>query len=161
MQEKNQLQNTKSPKFMADGMIFGLVNWLILLGYDVEKRRPAKKISNQLFSDRIFLTKSSRGSEEESQKRFIIKSNSLWEQIKEIVNAFPIDFKATFLMRCSKCNKLLEDVNISEVKDKIPPLVAERISQCRRCSSCTKIYWDGTHCDRMRKTIKENLGIDF
>lgn len=161
------MQNSNSenglPKFLADGMLFGLVKWLILLGYDVEKRNPKESIAEieQKYPDRIFLTMRLRDDEEKPSKIFNIKSKDTWEQLKEVVGTFPIDFKGSFLSRCSECNLPLDVVEIEDVKEQLPKLVAQWIQECRRCPGCKKLYWKGTHYDRMCAAIVEKLGIDI
>lgn len=163
MQEKNQSEIGLSPSFIVDGMLFGLAKWLVMLGYDAQKKVGGNIniMSDEGNRHKIFLTMSLRHDEDKPENSFIIKNRNIWEQVKEVTEAFPINYKNTFLSRCSKCNVLLDKVEIDKVKENLPEFTASHIKECRRCPRCLRLYWEGTHCENMRLEIKNKLKINI
>jgi uncharacterized protein len=41
------------------------------------------------------------------------------------------------------------------VRDLVPPRTAELYDEFRRCRQCSRVYWKGTHYERMRRWIDE------
>jgi hypothetical protein len=58
--------------------------------------------------------------------------------------------------RCLRCNDLLEPVLDEDVAAaQLPPRVRERHAAFRRCPACGRLYWPGTHHQRMERLISE------
>ena len=51
--------------------------------------------------------------------------------------------------RCSECNGELEDVSREGVADVAPPHVLATALRFRRCSGCGRVYWPGSHGERI------------
>ncbi len=68
-----------------------------------------------------------------------------------ILRRFDVDVEP--MSRCSKCNSIVEPVDIETVKDSIPEGVLERCDEYWKCTGCEQIYWKGTHWDEIMSTI--------
>ena len=61
--------------------------------------------------------------------------------------------------RCMCCNAPLARVEQdSSVLDALPAAVAETYTEFSRCPGCGKVFWRGTHWERMKKLAAEVLG---
>lgn len=52
--------------------------------------------------------------------------------------------------RCAACNGLLAGAGREEVSGTVPAAVLSRHASFYRCTSCGKVYWDGSHLERLR-----------
>ncbi len=55
------------------------------------------------------------------------------------------------------CNGALHPVEKHAVLHRLPPGVQEDFDAFAECEDCGKIYWAGSHYDRMRAMIEEIL----
>ena len=148
-------------KFLCDQMLGTLAKWLRLFGFDTfyansemedeELLQVAKK------EDRVIITRDkqliARGKKE---KLPVIEMNTtgLDEQLTLVLKNVDIDQKA-ILSRCSVCNTILNEIKKSEVKNKVPGKIFENNEKFWFCSKCDKIYWMGSHYERILNTIEK------
>jgi uncharacterized protein with PIN domain len=52
--------------------------------------------------------------------------------------------------RCAACNGLLASAGREDVAESIPAAVLSRHDGFYRCTGCAKVYWDGSHLERLR-----------
>jgi hypothetical protein len=55
--------------------------------------------------------------------------------------------------RCLRCNRLLEEMAWKEALDAVPEYVARTHRRFRRCAACGRVFWAGTHRERMCRRI--------
>jgi uncharacterized protein with PIN domain len=151
-------------KFIADGMLGKLARWLRLAGHDViyigDLKVPAGEQDDALLSlsrgeDRVLLTSDielHRRARRAGVKSAFVQGNDLVDQLVQVSrrSGSKIHIRPEN-SRCPMCNGMLEEVDKDEVEGKVPGNVLESQSEFWRCSSCGKIYWQGTHW----KTIVE------
>jgi uncharacterized protein with PIN domain len=53
------------------------------------------------------------------------------------------------------CNEPLRPVSKAEVHKRVPPRIAARHEEFRECPACRRVYWEGSHYQRMRRWIEE------
>ena len=152
-------------KALCDQMLGTLAKWLRLFGFDTfyansemedeELLQVAKK------EDRVIITRDkqliARGKKE---KLSVIGMNTtdLDEQLNLVLKNVDIDQKA-ILSRCSVCNTILDEIEKSEVKDKVPTKIFENNEKFWFCSKCDKIYWMGSHYERILGKIEKIKSI--
>jgi uncharacterized protein len=77
------------------------------------------------------------------------------EQLKEVVSRLDLLAKARPLTRCICCNALLERVPLEEVDtSRLPEDIRAAASRISRCGGCGRLYWRGSHYDRMVEEIR-------
>ncbi len=76
-------------------------------------------------------------------------------QLAEVVHFYGLSDKILAFSRCMRCNGILVPVSKDEILDQIEPLTRKYYHIFHRCSSCTHIYWSGSHREPMEKDIKE------
>jgi len=161
----NYKMRQEGKKFIVDAMLGRLSRWMILLGYDAVYFRgqtDKELLEKALEEGRIIITRDTRLVENRPQKQMLlIRSTQFWEQVRQVVEAFPMNFRDTILTRCSICSVLLEQVDLESMRGEIPIKAREQATELFRCPCCGHLYWDGTHPIHIMKQLKENLGNIF
>ena len=131
-------------------MLGSLARWLRFMGYDTAYPEPGPDralVERVRLENRILLTR-----DKELAGRVAgaiqIHSDNLEEQIREVATALPLRLVDP-LSRCSLCNELLVPAPLEEVNDLVPEGVRSRHQLFWRCPSCRRVYWQGTHWDKM------------
>jgi len=75
------------------------------------------------------------------------------EQLKEVFRWFDLKSRINPFTRCMECNGLLEEVLKEEIINRLFPKTREYYYCFKRCTVCNRIYWEGSHYERMRKYI--------
>lgn len=149
----------RDPKFILDVHLGKLAKHLRLLGFDVlfdsslEDENIAKISARE---HRIVLTRD----------KGLLKNNRVthgyWvrkihpeEQIKEIVDRFDLTRKVKPFTRCLECNDLLVTVNQEEIKEYLPQNTTKYYQKFNQCPSCHKVYWKGSHYQKMEEFINK------
>jgi len=55
--------------------------------------------------------------------------------------------------RCLACNALLSEAPPHEVQERVPPRVQASQSRFQQCPDCRRVYWPGTHHQRMQALV--------
>jgi uncharacterized protein with PIN domain len=148
-------------RFVADRMLGKLAKWLRVFGYDVVYLRQAadEEIVQRLGEGRIFLTRNRRaGPWQQQGKVFVVHANEPKKQLREVVQGLRLAMIDTELFsRCLSCNSLLHTVSREEVRAEVPDYIYQTQSQFHRCCDCGKVYWSGSHSEKMRQQLEEIL----
>ena len=59
--------------------------------------------------------------------------------------------------RCMDCNGELRKTSKKQIQHRLEPLTKKYYDTFRICGECGKIYWAGSHRQRMEKKIKALL----
>jgi uncharacterized protein len=86
---------------------------------------------------------------------YIVRSRDPKEQLAEVLNHFGLLNRLRPFSRCMICNGVLEKVLKAEVYPLLPAKVREYPDEFTRCQGCRKIYWKGTHYERMNKFLHQ------
>ena len=150
--------STAGLKFVADSMLGTLAKRLRMLGYDViflgdVADRELIKVSKE--EGRILLTRDTNIVKIRGVNACLIKSTRVNPQLREVVKKLnlKIDRKRMFTI-CSECNVPLSDIDKKSIKDKVPKLVYDSFKEFKTCTSCKRIYWPGTHYERLLEEFK-------
>lgn len=148
-------------KFLCDQMLGSLAKWLRLIGFDTfyanSEMQDDELIQIAKKEERIVITRDKELiSKIKKQKLPSIELNitDLDEQLKIVLNYVSINQK-NVLSRCSVCNTKLNEIAKKDVQDKVPERVFENNEKFWFCSKCDKIYWAGTHYDKIKNKIKK------
>lgn len=81
--------------------------------------------------------------------------HSVWaeEQAVEVIRRFQLENDIRRFRRCPVCNGIIEPVEKTAVAARLEPLTKRYYSEFFQCSACRKIYWKGTHYDRIVKKL--------
>lgn len=145
------------PRFIADCHLGGLARMLRMAGFDTafrndyDDREIAERADREL---RIVLTR-----DLELLKLRTIRHGAYVHALKaeaqfaEVVRRFDLLPRFAPFSRCLLCNVLLHDVDKEAVIDQLPPSVRQHQQRFRRCPSCQRIYWPGSHWERMQAML--------
>ena len=149
-------------QFITDLMLGRLARWLRLLGFDTssgvvdddEILRVAKTENRSLLTRDKMLFESARRLDIAG---FYISSSNLQGQLLELfgemgVTHVELDPNGS---RCPVCNGTIASVETGEVEDRVPPKVREFHREFWSCSRCEKVYWMGTHWEKIEKEIND------
>ncbi len=152
----------RDTKFVLDVHLRKLARRMRLLGFDTDyaDRRDDSTLADisgrenriLLTCDRQLLMRKivSRG--------IIIRSRDPEEQIIEVIERLQLRELINPFTRCIECNGLIAAVDLSspvynDIKSSIPEGVLEWCNEFYRCTSCERIYWRGSHYDRLIKRV--------
>ena len=86
----------------------------------------------------------------------LIEDIEVRAQLKQVVQELNLSLRPFTL--CIECNLPLEPRTKEEVEELVPPYVFRTQSQYLQCPSCQRVYWRGTHWERMARELQE-LGL--
>ena len=143
-------------RFIADRTLGKLAKALRMLGFDVIARRgenAAEAASAAAGEGRLFLTRSRRGFDKVAGlQSFIVEANDPREQMKEVLTKLGLKPDPDrFFSRCLLCNEALQPVSKEEVEGRVPDFIFASYADFHLCPGCRRIYWPGTHFQRMKE----------
>jgi len=149
----------RGPKFVLDVHLGTLARYLRMLGIDSSYKNDFKKdeiVNISLIEKRTILSKDRNLlKRKEITQGYWIRNDNPVNQVKEVIERFHLQNFIKEFTRCLECNSLLTAVNKSEIESELPPKVKERQNEFHRCTACNKIYWKGSHYEKMKKLITE------
>lgn len=74
-------------------------------------------------------------------------------QLAEVLGRFDLAEQMEPFTRCTRCNTLVEPIDVESVADRLLPRTRERYREYRRCPGCGRVYWQGAHYDRLRALL--------
>ena len=146
-------------RFALDVHLGKLASFLRLLGFDSLYRRDFEDESLARLSNaerRILLTRD-RGLLKRSQVTYgyWVRETSPRLQLIEVVRRFGLWGRLEPFGRCLRCNGEIESVPGDEVASRLPPRTREQYREFWRCPKCDRVYWKGSHHDRMQGFLQE------
>lgn len=79
------------------------------------------------------------------------------EQFREVALRFGLAALSQPFTRCLHCNAELLPAAMEDVIDRLPPSVCETQREFRTCPVCRRVYWKGTHWQRMSALLASAL----
>ena len=151
--------STNKPIFVVDAMLGNLAKKLRILGYDSKyfsSIEDDKLILIAKNEKRIILTKDeqlTRNAEKQNIVFVLIRGSDESDQIMQINTKIKLDrfVVDTNNSRCIVCNGNLQPVEKYRIIGKIPEGILEREKNFWMCDSCKKIYWEGTHFEKLKE----------
>lgn len=149
----------RNPKFILDVHLGRLVKYLRLLGFDTIYRNDFTDneiIETAATEDRIILTRDvGILKRNEVNKGYWIRNQDPKEQVKEVVKRFDLYRHVEPFKHCLECNGLISKVSKESIQDRLLPGTRKYYDTFYQCPDCQRIYWEGSHYQRMLKTIRE------
>jgi len=142
-------------RFVVDHMLGSLARWLRMLGYDSFYNRDAGDA--ELFEiaekeNRIILTRDKELAER--GQGYFVPSTSLEDQLAAVGRRYGLSFRPDRI-RCSVCNGELDGIEAAEVRELVPKKSLDNSTEFWRCGDCGKIYWNGTHWDKILERFQK------
>ncbi len=143
-------------RFVADHMLGRLAKWLRILGYDTvysPSLDDPDLVRISQAEGRLLLTRDTGIARRKGVDCLLVNSDKLDEQLAQVVRHCGLHLDGELMSRCLRCNEVLDEVHRETARDRVPPYVWQTQSQFRRCPACSRLYWRGTHWDKMRERI--------
>ncbi len=151
----------REPRFILDTHLGRLARYLRMLGFDALYRNnygDDELARASVAEGRILLTRDAG-----LLKRGIIthgywvRQTDIGGQVLEIVGRFDLAARVAPFQRCLRCNALLRPVEKDTIAARLPPMVRREHREFQKCPDCGRIYWKGSHYDRMQRWIQRVL----
>lgn len=147
--------------FVLDVHLGKLATLLRLLGFDTlyQNNFTDKQIvSIAKEQERIVLTRDIGLLKHKSiQRGYWLRSQQPVAQVKETVHRFSLGNNVHPFRRCLSCNGLIQPVAKQDILDQLPPNTVLYFHEFYQCRNCKKVYWKGSHYERMLQLISDIL----
>lgn len=148
-------------RFVLDTHLGKLANLLRMLGFDTlysnrfEDDELAEISSRE---QRILLTRDlgvlKRGI---VRYGYFVRQTDPQQQIGEILRRYDLLTDLVPFRRCMACNGLLHPVDKAQVWEQLSDSTRQYYDEFHQCEACGKIYWKGSHYDKMQAFIQDML----
>jgi uncharacterized protein len=147
-------------KFICDDMLGKLARLLRGLGYDTYYQKDIQDhqlLRMALEEERVVVTRDRKLVQVKTIPRYVlIWSDQPLAQLEELLQKLSVSpDKEGFFSRCMECNTILQKIEREKVKDRVYPYVYQTQDNFWHCPTCDKIYWAGTHIQRMKEKLKK------
>lgn len=144
--------------FLADAHLGGLARFLRMLGFDTlhDQRWPDAQIRRIAHEDSRILLSRDRGLLmcREVARGCYVRAIRVEAQLAEVASRYGLSDEARPFTLCLCCNVALENLPKRAAAGRVPDRVLELYERFTHCSACGRIYWPGTHYERMSKALQ-------
>ena len=84
----------------------------------------------------------------------LVRAHDPDAQLLEVLRFFGLKPPFATFTRCLRCNDPLISVPKADILDRLLPLTRKHFTEFRRCPSCDRVYWAGSHHERMRERVE-------
>jgi len=147
-------------KFIADAHLGKLTKYMRLCGLDTSfmtHQHDHEIINLALQEKRVILTR-----DREMLKNgkvthgYWVRSEIPREQIKEVISRFDLTNCLLPYSRCLVCNNAIVEVAKESILSQLLPETIKCFNEYWKCVNCGRIYWKGSHWERMRGMVEES-----
>ncbi len=151
-------------KFIADVHLGKLARLLRSLGFDTAYQNSFSNkelITISREQDRVLLSRNSSLTKNDQVKAFILTSEDPLTQLKQVISQFQLNDQLHPFTVCTVCNGALEKVPKENIVHLLEPNTMRYFNEFWQCNHCKRIYWKGSHYERMLKTIERIVSSKF
>lgn len=138
-------------------MLGTLAKWLRILGYDTlfdPALNDHQLVRLARAENRLLLTRDRQLAQRRGVRVLLVVSEHLDDQIRQVVVDLELEPVRTF-SRCPVCNEPLELMDHSAAQARVPVYVAQSHETFKNCPACQRIYWRGSHWQRMEEQLAQ------
>ncbi|MCK5101281.1 MAG: Mut7-C ubiquitin/RNAse domain-containing protein, partial [Cyclobacteriaceae bacterium] len=147
----------RETKFILDVHLGKLAKYLRLLGFDTlyfNNLDDPEIIEIAKAKNRIILTRDLGILKNNKVTHgYWLRSQDSKEQLKEVIQRFDLKNKLNLFSRCTICNGDISKIDKSLIKNQIHIKTFNEFNTFYQCKNCKKIYWKGSHYERMLEMI--------
>jgi len=149
--------------FIVDSNAGKLARWLRMMGYDTlffSDIEDGHLVDMAMKEGRVVVTRDTqiakrRVAANGSLRVILSRDDDPKQQLMQVLKDLNLDCRQMQFTRCLECNRRLVSRSKEEVKDLVPPYVFRTQTQYMQCPFCKRIYWQGTHWQRMKRDLEE------
>ncbi|MBC7259109.1 MAG: Mut7-C ubiquitin/RNAse domain-containing protein [Chloroflexi bacterium] len=147
----------RNPRFILDTHLGRLATYLRMLGFDSLYRNDyddAEIARIACDENRIILTRDKGLLMRNAVTHgYWVRATRAEDQTVEVIRRFDLAGQVRPFSRCIVCNQELRPVAKGAIADRLPPKTRQYYEEFSICDSCGRIYWNGSHYERMRRTV--------
>lgn len=153
-------------KFIVDSNVGRLARWLRIAGFDTVFASDIddnRLVRVALDEGRVLLTRDTQIMKRRlvtsgRLKTILIETDDVTAQLRQVLTTLNLASEVRPFSLCIECNEPLELKKREEVEGLVPPYVFQTQTQYMQCASCRRIYWRGTHWERMCSELERIVG---
>ena len=153
-------------KFIVDTNVGRLAKWLRIAGYDtlfINGIDDSRLIRIALEEGRVMLTRDTQILKRRlvasgRLKVILIEDDEVKAQLRQVVTTLNLAQDLRPFTLCLECNQPLVLKRREEVKELVPLYVFQTQNQYMQCPGCQRIYWRGTHWEKMSRELEGIVG---
>ena len=149
----------RDTRFVADAHLGGLAHLLRMTGFDT-------LYDNHFRDEEIERIARAQGRIVLTRDRELLKRRGIThgcyvhalrsaQQLREIFDRLDLARGARPFTRCLDCNTPLHEIDKSLVASTLPAMVRDRYQRFSTCDACRRVFWEGSHWQRMRAMVDE------
>ncbi|MFO8018459.1 MAG: DUF5615 family PIN-like protein [Promethearchaeia archaeon] len=156
-------------RFLLDAMFGKLTRFLRMFGYDAiyagelrdyfgEDPVPDKKLLEYARShERIIITRDFPFYKIAGKSRAVyIDGEDVYINLQKLKKKLNLSYRVDMdSARCSVCNSPLSKIDKEKAKDSINQNSLKYFHEFYQCQNCEKIFWEGSHIERILKNLKK------
>jgi len=146
------------PRFVLDVHLGRLARLLRLLGFDSVWRNDMSDdelVGTSVGEGRVLLTRDRSILKRSAVTQgYYVRSTDRRSQVVEVLGRYGLFGSIAPFGRCLRCNGVLQDVAKVTVENRLPPLTRRTHDEFRTCAACGRIYWRGSHYDRLAAVVQ-------
>ena len=153
-------------RFIVDSNVGRLARWLRIAGFDtlfIKGIDDNRLVRIALDENRVLLTR-----DREILKRrlvtsgrlkvILIEDDEVKAQLRQVLTTLDLAGQLRPFSLCVECNEPLVTREREEVEELVPPYVFQTQTQYMQCPGCLRVYWRGTHWERMSRELERIVG---
>jgi hypothetical protein len=149
----------RKTRFVLDTHLGRLAAYLRMLGFDSLYRNDSADQTLAMIAaeqQRILLTCDRQLLMRKIVTRgYLVRSRQPKQQLLEVLTRFELFNNLQPFTRCMHCNALLETVDKQLILTHLLPRTRKYYDHFWQCPDCQRIYWKGSHYQRMQSLIDE------
>jgi uncharacterized protein with PIN domain len=153
----------RDPRFVLDVHLQKLARRLRLLGFDVDyqpDRDDAELADIAERENRILLSRDRQLMMRKKVTRGLyVRNTDAEKQVNEVLDRLDLRGRCRPFTRCIECNGAIESLDVTDGRSadlagRIPPGVRSWCREYYRCRGCGRIYWKGSHYEKLKKRLE-------
>jgi uncharacterized protein with PIN domain/sulfur carrier protein ThiS len=149
--------------FVADAHLGGLARLLRMLGFDtmydqhladaliVERARAERRVVLTRDRELLKCRDVARGA--------YVRGLKAEEQLREVAARYPLAHRMRAFTLCLHCNVALARAPAEAMAEQVPERIQAQYATFMWCPQCGRVYWEGSHWDRMRSVLAATLEL--
>jgi uncharacterized protein len=143
--------------FLADAHLGALARFLRMLGFDTTHEpsladRDIRRLAHD--EQRIVLSRDRDLLKcRDIVRGYYVRAIKPEEQLREVAARYLLSRRARPFTRCLHCNLPLAPIEKAAIAHRLPERVAAHHEHFTHCPGCDRIYWPGSHYERMRAAL--------
>ena len=154
-------QPLREVRFVLDTHLGRLARYLRMLGFDAlyENDFQDEELASLSSMERRILLTKDRGLLKRSEVThgYCVREIHPRRQVIELLRRFDLADSIKPYIRCIRCNGMIAPVGKDEILDQLQPETRRYYDEYHRCQDCARIYWRGSHYQRMQLFVAQIL----